>query len=398
MTATIGTAPDYPLGRRVRVADLDRDPYPILARLRAEEPVTWVDELGLWFVTPRALAVEVLSDPETFRNDSEESLIRDTFGPQMLSTEGETHLRHRRACQPAFGRRTLEEEAAARIRERAGALVERLRPAGEADIRPGLASPLAILSVASLLGLPETEHGRLREWYDAFAAALANFQREPGVRRRGREAARACRARFLELLAGPHDGGERGLLGALVRDSALSEDEIIRNAMIILFGGIETAESLILDSVWAVLSHPDVHRRVSAERGLVPAAVEETLRWEPAVQSLSRHAARDVELGGARIRSGDLVQCMTGGANRDPAYFEDPDTFDLDRPNAGHHLTFGYGIHFCIGAHLGRLEARVALETLLDALPGIRLDPDRPAAPRGYEFRKPPALHLRWGP
>ncbi|WP_420633982.1 cytochrome P450 [Candidatus Palauibacter sp.] len=125
-------------------------------------------------------------------------------------------------------------------------------------------------------------------------------------------------------------------------------------------------------------------------------AIEETLRWEPAVQSAARHATRDTEIRGVRIAKGEVVHCMLGAANRDPAHFEAPNLFDVRRSNAGDHLSFAVGRHFCLGAPLARLETRVVLETLWAHCPGLRLDPERPSAPCGYEFRKPNTLWVEW--
>ena len=133
-----------------------------------------------------------------------------------------------------------------------------------------------------------------------------------------------------------------------------------------------------------------------ADRGLVPAAVEESLRLEPAAAVVDRYATADTRLGGAAIRAGDQVTVSIAGANRDPAVFGDPGSFDVRRANAGRHLAFAHGPHFCLGAHLARLEAQVAVDTVLARLPGLRLDPRYPSAPRGLVFRKPPDLRVCW--
>jgi cytochrome P450 len=145
-----------------------------------------------------------------------------------------------------------------------------------------------------------------------------------------------------------------------------------------------------------LLSDPGSLELVRADRGLIPAAIEESLRLEPAAVVVDRYATRDTRLGGIRIRAGEQVTVSIAGANRDPRIFDDPDTFQIRRPNATRHLAFAHGPHFCLGAHLARLEARIALETLLTLLPRVRLDGRYPAAPRGLVFRKPPDLRVRW--
>jgi cytochrome P450 len=154
-----------------------------------------------------------------------------------------------------------------------------------------------------------------------------------------------------------------------------------------MFGGIETTEGMIVNLVWHLLTY-----------GGEPSAnaLEESLRLEPAAAVIDRYATRDVELAGASIRKGDFVEISIAGANRDPAYFPDPDCFDVRRENAKHHLAFAHGPHVCVGMHLARLEALTAAERLFARLPGFRLDPEQPTAPRGLVFRKPPRLDVVW--
>jgi cytochrome P450 len=163
-----------------------------------------------------------------------------------------------------------------------------------------------------------------------------------------------------------------------------------------MFGGIETTEGMIANVMLHLLSRPDQLALVLADPDLVPAAVEESLRLEPAAAAVDRYATADAPLGGVLVRAGDQVTVSITAANRDPASFTDPDRFDIRRPNAGRHLAFAHGPHFCIGAHLARLEAQVATHTILERLPGLRLDAARPSAPAGLVFRKPPELRVRW--
>jgi cytochrome P450 len=163
-----------------------------------------------------------------------------------------------------------------------------------------------------------------------------------------------------------------------------------------LFGGIETTEGMICNAVWYLLGNETALHEVAADRSLTGSAVEEALRLEPAAAVVDRYATADIVLGGAEVSRGDLVIVSLAGANRDPAVFANPDRFELHRRNARQHWSFAVGPHFCVGAQLARAEARAALGALLDRLPGLRLDPDRPSAPQGLVFRKPPSLHVRW--
>ena len=170
----------------------------------------------------------------------------------------------------------------------------------------------------------------------------------------------------------------------------LTPSEVVSNAAVMMFGGIETTEGMIANLVWHLLTYVEG----PVEPSLYANAVEESLRLEPAAAVIDRYATRDVELAGARIHEGDFVEISLAGANRDPAYFPDPDRFDLHRENARHNIAFAHGPHVCIGMHLARLEAHAAVARVLDRLPGLRLDGE--TAPRGLVFRKPEALNVRW--
>jgi cytochrome P450 len=171
---------------------------------------------------------------------------------------------------------------------------------------------------------------------------------------------------------------------------------VISNAAVMLFGGIETTDGMIANAVLHLLSHPEQRALVQEDDGRLPNAIEESLRLEPAAAVIDRYATADVEVAGAPIARGDLVRISIAGANRDPAEFPDPDTFDVRRENASRHLAFARGPHVCIGMHLARLEAHTAVARLLRRFPALRLDPARPAEPRGLVFRKPPELHVLW--
>ena len=176
----------------------------------------------------------------------------------------------------------------------------------------------------------------------------------------------------------------------------LTEAEAISNAAVLLFGGIETTEGMIANAMLHLLSSPAELEMVLADRGLIPAAVEESLRLEPAAAVVDRYATRDTRLGQARILAGDQVTVSIAGANRDPAVFGHPDVFDIRRPDPGRQLAFAHGPHFCLGVHLARLEARIAVQAMLEQLPGLHLDPRSPSAPSGLVFRKPAGLSVCW--
>lgn len=385
----------FPIGATVTIDQLADDPYPVFHHLRAAEPVTWAPAIGQWLVTSRDLIMEVLRDTAHFRTDDPRSPIRETFGPQMLSTEGALQRRYKSACAPPFNAKAVDaltplvhEVVAAH----AGAL-----PATGAELRSAYAAPVAVATVARVLGLDPAGDGLLREWYDTFADALINYAGDPGTRSRAEAAVRAFRVSLRPVLASP-DRASQALLHTLARayPRLLDDEEIAANALIVLFGGIETTEASIANTLWAMLSHPSALDVGQLDAEAMDRCVEETFRWEPAVQTCSRYAPEAVTLGGVPLPAGAIVQCMLGAANRDPAHYRAPDRWNPTRADPTPHLAFGFGRHFCLGAALARLEARTALLALFRRHPRSRLDSERPSRPHGHEFRKPPRLDVLW--
>lgn len=379
---------------------LHTDPYPVLARLRDRSPVFFAPSMGMWLVTRRDLILAVLRDPETYTVERNDSPIRDTFGAHMLSTDGDVQRKYKSRCAPPFNARAVREDAGPAVAARCAALLSAMGERGEriAELRVSLAGPLALFSVAHVLGLPDAMHETLRLWYDDFAAALASFDAASAARVQGRRRAEEFRRTVTRLL---HERGAldpRTLLGVLAHEpnDRLDDEAICANALIVLFGGIETTEAAILNATWALLTHPPALAAVRADPTLLPNAIEESMRWDPAVQTCHRYTTRDVVLGDVTIPSGATVQCMLGAANRDSSLFEDPDRFDIWRSNASDHLGFGTGRHFCLGAALARHEAQLAIGALLTRFPSLTLDSERPSRPEGHEFRKPAALWVRW--
>jgi cytochrome P450 len=390
----------FPLGEAVAVADLEADPHPLLARLREREPVSWLPALGGWLVTRRDLALRVLRESTVFTVDDPRFSTARVVGPSMLSLDGTEHGRHRGPFARGFGHAEIRSRLAGYVTAEADRLMAALRPLGAADLRPGLAGPLAVAVVAEALGLGQADPATILEWYGAIVASVSALTGAPGP---GPQVSTSGAAAFRML-----DASLRAVMGAgagppsLLADAAggangsrLSADEVVSNAAVAMFGGIETTEGMIGNAIFHLLSHPAQLALVTADPGLVPEAVEESLRLEPAAAVVDRYATRDLRIGPAAIRRGDLVTVSLAGAGRDPAVFGDPDAFDVRRPNARLHLAFAHGPHFCLGAHLARLETQAAVRAVL-RLPGPRLDPDHPTAPHGLVFRKPPSLHVRW--
>jgi cytochrome P450 len=227
--------------------------------------------------------------------------------------------------------------------------------------------------MGELLGLNQPA-GTILGWYDEIVRVVADLA---GSTERGAYPVPSF-GMLAETIALAVSGGKSALLAAAAR--ALGTDEVVSNAAVLLFGGIETTEGMISNAILHTLTYGTL-------------AVEESLRLEPAAAMVDRYATRDVTLDGTRVRRGDQVTVSITGANRDPAAFTDPDLYDPSRANAGRHLAFAHGPHFCVGAHLARLETELAVAAVIK-LPGLRLSGH--AVPRGVVFRKPPELCATW--
>jgi len=384
----------------VTLAELESDPHPALARLRATAPACWVPVLGAWLVTGYDLAVGVLCDSRTFTVDDPRFSTAKVVGPSMLSLDGAQHARHRAPFTRPFRSDEIHARLDSFTRAEVGQLVSAIQPRGEAELRRAVAGPLAVTVMAEALGLGYTDPAQILAWYEGIVAAVQAEAAGPGATA-GPGVAAAGSAAFAELAARLRQVIAAPPASSLLADvtGALTEAEAISNAAVLLFGGIETTEGMITNAMLHLLSSPGQLEIVRTDRGLIAAAIEESLRLEPAAAVVDRYATSDMQLGGARIHAGDQVTVSIAGANRDPAVFADPDRFDVRRPNSAKHLAFAHGPHFCLGAHLARLEAQIAVETLLDRLPGLRLDPRRPpGTPLGLVFRKPPRLNVCWNP
>ena len=386
----------FPLGAAVTLEQLEHDPHPLLVRLRQHEPVSWLPAIDCWLVTRYDLAVHVMRDAETFTVDDPRFSTAQVVGPSMLSLDGEAHSRHRAPFAPPFRPRAVRERFAPAAADEADRLIDTFADDGSAELRRSFAGPLAASIMARALGLEQDEVGTMLGWYEAIVAAVTEVTAGHDVPVRGSEAFDSLRKRLEAVIAA---GPEASLLGAAASREDLTTDQIVSNGAVLLFGGIETTEGMIANALLHLLEHPDVLAWIEHDRSRLEAALEESLRFEPAAAVVDRYATADVELRDVWIRQGELVRVSISAANRDPTVFVDPDRFHptrFDRPVARGHLAFAHGPHVCLGVHLARLEARTALDTMLRRLPELRLDASRLARIEGLVFRKPPALWAVW--
>jgi cytochrome P450 len=396
------------------------DPYSVYARLRAEDPVHRRPH-GLWILTRYADVAAVLRDPRFGREGFErhfgtgggstangacsglaDAARLETGGHRqsMLFRDPPHHTRLRDAVSRAFTPRTVE-ALRPRIQAHADALLDRMAPAGRMDVIADLAEPLPRAVIGELLGIPEAHRPACATWSAAVARSLDALpvpEDRPLVAE-GQAARRVLGGYVRELIASRRARPGSDLVSTLVetadQDGLLSDSELVAMTVLLLVAGTETTVSLIGTTVWALLRHPAELARLREAPWLLPATVEEAVRWESPVQRTWRIATTDVALAGQTIPRGALVVLLLGAANRDPARFSDPDRFDVLRRDLGH-VAFGAGVHVCLGAALARLETQVAVSALLRRLPSLQLATEQPVWRPTATLRGLATLPVTW--
>ena len=365
---------------------LHADPYPLLRRLRAECPVY---RSGSRFVLTRYDDVAaVLRDPRFSAKRPERMRPTAAFtatgpmgvrmramiafrGRQMLESDPPDHTRLRSLANHAFTVRAIT-AMRPRIQQLVDDLLDRVEEQGDVDLVATFAYPLPVIVIAELLGVPPEDRDRIRRWSAGAIPFLDGFRNPIAA-----EAAWQGFGDYLrEIIAArriaPRDDLLSGFLAAEENGSKLDEDELLAMCILLLIAGHETTTNLIGNGLLTLLRHPDQLARVRAEPALLAATVGEVLRYESPVQIAARVATEDCVIAGVPIAAGTPLTLHLGAANRDPARFTAPDCFDIARPES-HHLAFGQGAHYCLGAVLARMEGEIALGTTLRRLPDLRL-------------------------
>jgi cytochrome P450 PksS len=368
-------------------AEFKRSSYESYAHLRAEQPVCQVElpnRRSVWLVTRYDDVMATLKDPRfikdwrTALSEEERAKIGPVpesvrlIGEHMLSFDPPRHTRLRALVSKAFTPRYIE-QLRPRIQQIADGLIDAVQARGHMDLIDEFAFPLPITVIAEMLGVPAEDRGRFRTWSDAVIAG------EPAADRLERlgvlmdEFTDYLRGLFEQRRASPGPDLISGLLAAEEQGDRLSERELFGMVFLLLIAGHETTVNLIGNGMLALLTHPDQLALLRERPELVETAVEEFLRYDgPVETSTMRFATEDVEIGGALIPRGSSVLVVLGSANRDGQRFGCPHQLDITRAD-NRHVAFGYGIHYCLGAPLARLEGQVAFATLLRRLPGLRL-------------------------
>ena len=359
------------------------DPHPYLKRLREVDPVNETP-VGIWRLCRYEDCVRLLTQVPTGVRMTDgtfpgESLIP-SGGPAefMLQQDPPNHTRLRKLVSKAFTPRAIE-RLRARAQEVADELIDRAAARGEMDVIADLALPVPSTVICEMMGVPVADRDRFTEWTAQATHLLAVMLAPPDVIDRGLAAAFELRSYFEALIAERRRTLSDDILSDLIRaeeaGDRLSPTELLSQSVGLLIAGFETTIGLIGNGVLTLLRHPEQLARLQAEPGLIASAVEECLRFDGPIALTPRFLHADAEFGGKRIPKDTQVWAMLYAANRDPAHFSDPDRFDITRADNSH-LAFGGGTHFCLGAHLARMEAQVAIGTLVRRVRGLELATD----------------------
>jgi cytochrome P450 len=383
----------------ITVAKLEDDPYPIYARLRASEPVAWVPAVEMWLATTWDAALRVASEPELFAADMPGSPIDRSFGsPTILTCDGAPHRELRRSIDPKY----RPHEVDGYIEELVGPIVAAhlaaLDGGGEVDLMEAYFEPISVLSLGAVLGLGDVSADTLRAWFAALADGATNFERDPDKQARSDAACAEIDERLAPVLERLEREPDDSTISHMIHAGRKPGDPRPREAYmpslkVILLGGMQEPGHGAGSVLYALLAHPETLAEVAADLdGLLPAAIDEGMRWIAPIGTQGRRTTGRVELEGTELPADQPVAAVIASANRDERRFDDPDRFDLHRGRQ-RLATFGFGPHFCSGHAFARAQERIALRELLRRHSSPMLAAEPPFS--GWEFRAPRELRVR---
>jgi cytochrome P450 len=370
------------------------DPYPVYRELRETDPVYWSDAWGVWVLTTYEDTSAVLRDPERYSSVGRFNALLDQLPPEvqpdlqplrrhysggLIQSDPPDHTRLRALVRQVFTPRSIE-QFRGRVQEVVDGLIDRFIDEGRSDVVMDLAYPLPVVVVSEILGAPSRDLEQVFAW----TVDIGGLQATGGAREDKARRAATSIVEIEDYFGGiiaerrsrPTSDLISDLIAAQEAGDRLTDAELVSMCVTLLLAGHETTKNLVSNGILTLLRHPDQLTALRDDPSLSASAIEECLRFESPIQRGWRRMAVETELRGERLLPGQLVYYMFGAANRDPAQFPHPDRFDIRRAD-NRHLAFGYGIHYCIGAPLARLEGSIAIDTVLRRLPDLELREDQ---------------------
>ena len=367
------------------------DPYPVYRILRETDPVYYSRAWGVWVLTRYNDIVGILRDTQRFSNvgrfatlldqlpadvQDEVAPLRRHYSAGLIQADPPDHTRLRGLVRNAFSARTIQ-NMRPRVELIVDDIIDRLHPRGRFDVIRDLAYPLPVIVISELLGVAAEDREQFLVWSQDLGGLQATGGAKTDHAKRAARAIQEIEDYFHQVCAErrrrPHNDLISQMIAAQESGDKLSNDELINMCVTFLFAGHETTKNLIGNGIWILINHQEQLEELRQVPSLMTTAVEEFLRYESPIQRGWRRVTENVQVGGKHIRAGELVFLMFGSANRDPGQFPEPDRFNIRRAD-NRHLAFGYGVHFCIGAPLARMESPIAIGTLLRRLPNLRLE------------------------
>lgn len=401
------TAPDLP---DILSPAFAADPYSAYATLRDDAPLYWHEPTGSYILS-RYADVELAFKEPAFTTDNYGWQLEPVHGRTILQMSGREHSVRRALVAPAFRGSTLQQQFMPVIERNAADLIDGFRSTGSVDLVHDFARRFPINVIVDMLGLDKADHARFQRWYTAIIAFLGNLSQDSDVTAAGLRTHDEFAEYMIPVIQQRRTSLGDDLLSALcsaeVDGTSMSDEDIKAFCSLLLAAGGETTDKAIASLFANLLRHPDQLAAVRADRGLIPRAFAETLRYTPPVHMIMRQPAEDVTVSGGTIPAGSTVTCLIASANRDPSRYRDPDSFDVFRDDlkvataftaAADHLAFALGRHFCVGALLAEAEVVTGTNQLLDAMPDVRLRPGFVPAEQGVFTRGPATLPVEFTP
>lgn len=350
------------------------DPFPRYERMRESAPVFYDEQSGSWHVFRYDDVQRALSDYATFSSHmggDDGSGTGHLFASSLIATDPPRHRQLRSLVTQAFTPKAVE-ALAPRIAGLTDELLDGIAASGNADLVKGLAYPLPVIVISELMGIPAQDRERFKQWSDVIVSQTRTGSASADQSATIMEMTEYFLALIDQRRSRPGKDLISTLLSAEIDGQKLTVPELLGFCALLLVAGNETTTNLIGNAVWCLAESPGTMDRLLKDPALLPQTIEEVLRYRSPVQSMYRMTVAETALGGELIPAGAPVVAWIGSANRDERHFQRPKEFDVDR-GQNRHLAFGHGIHFCLGAPLARLEARIALETLFSRLPGLSM-------------------------